>query len=599
MQRNWIGRSEGAYVDFKIDNRAEPVRVFTTRPDTLYGATFFVIAPDAPLAVEVVSDAQRAAFEEYLEQTKHETEIERQSTERPKTGVFLGVHATNPVNGEKIPVYTADYVLAEYGTGAIMAVPAHDQRDLDFALAFGLPVREVVATGGPDPATSGMATPGDGSYINSDILNCLTDKEAGIRAITAKLEAEGVGEGAVTFRLRDWLLSRQRYWGCPIPIIHCDRCGEVPVPDDQLPVELPYLTGTDLAPKGTSPLAAATDWVNVECPQCGGPAKRDSDTMDTFVDSSWYFFRYCSPNDHDGPFDPEDVRRWMPVTQYVGGVEHAILHLLYMRFFTKVLHDMGMVDFVEPMRRLLNQGQVINQGKAMSKSLGNGVDLGVQIDAFGVDAVRLTVVFAGPPEEDIDWADLSPAGSLRFLQRAYRLADQVSSAPGVPPSDGDLSLRRETHRLLADIEQSISRQRFNVAVARIMELVNATRKAMDTSAGPADPAVREAVEVVSIALSLVAPYVAEEMWERLGHAPSVAKASWPTVDQGLLASESVTCVVQIQGKVRGRLQVSPEISEDDLRSVALADESVVRALGGRDVAKVIIRAPKLVSIVVR
>jgi leucyl-tRNA synthetase len=599
MQRDWIGRSEGAYVDFKIDNRAEPVRVFTTRPDTLYGATFFVIAPDAPLAAEVVSDAQRAAFEEYLEQTKHETEIERQSTERPKTGVFLGVHATNPVNGEKIPVYTADYVLAEYGTGAIMAVPAHDQRDLDFALAFGLPVREVVATGGPDPATSGMATPGDGSYINSDILNGLTDKEAGIRAITAKLEAEGVGEGAVTFRLRDWLLSRQRYWGCPIPIIHCDRCGEVPVPDDQLPVELPYLTGTDLAPKGTSPLAAATDWVNVECPQCGGPAKRDSDTMDTFVDSSWYFFRYCSPNDQDGPFDPEDVRRWMPVTQYVGGVEHAILHLLYMRFFTKVLHDMGMVDFVEPMRRLLNQGQVINQGKAMSKSLGNGVDLGVQIDAFGVDAVRLTVVFAGPPEEDIDWADLSPAGSLRFLQRAYRLADQVSSAPGVPPSDGDLSLRRETHRLLADIEQSISRQRFNVAVARIMELVNATRKAMDTSAGPADPAVREAVEVVSIALSLVAPYVAEEMWERLGHAPSVAKASWPTVDQGLLATESVTCVVQIQGKVRGRLQVSPEISEDDLRSVALADESVVRALGGRDVAKVIIRAPKLVSIVVR
>jgi leucyl-tRNA synthetase len=511
----------------------------------------------------------------------------------------LGVHATNPVNGEKIPVYTADYVLAEYGTGAIMAVPAHDQRDLDFALAFGLPVREVVATGGPDPATSGMATPGDGSYINSDILNGLTDKEAGIRAITAKLEAEGVGEGAVTFRLRDWLLSRQRYWGCPIPIIHCDRCGEVPVPDDQLPVELPYLTGTDLAPKGTSPLAAATDWVNVECPQCGGPAKRDSDTMDTFVDSSWYFFRYCSPNDQAGPFDPADVRRWMPVTQYVGGVEHAILHLLYMRFFTKVLHDMGMVDFVEPMRRLLNQGQVINQGKAMSKSLGNGVDLGVQIDAFGVDAVRLTVVFAGPPEEDIDWADLSPAGSLRFLQRAYRLADQVSSAPGVPPSDGDLSLRRETHRLLADIEQSISRQRFNVAVARIMELVNATRKAMDTSAGPADPAVREAVEVVSIALSLVAPYVAEEMWERLGHAPSVAKASWPTVDQGLLATESVTCVVQIQGKVRGRLQVSPEISEDDLRSVALADESVVRALGGRDVAKVIIRAPKLVSIVVR
>jgi leucyl-tRNA synthetase len=321
--------------------------------------------------------------------------------------------------------------------------------------------------------------------------------------------------------------------------------------------------------------------------------------MDTFVDSSWYFFRYCSSDYGEGPFDPEDVRRWMPVDQYVGGVEHAILHLLYMRFFTKVLHDMGVVDFVEPMRRLLNQGQVINQGKSMSKSLGNGVDLGVQIDAFGVDAVRLTVVFAGPPEEDIDWADLSPSGSLRFLQRAYRLADQVTSEPGVSPSDGDLGLRRETHRLLADIDQSIARQRFNVAVARIMELVNATRKAMDGSAGPGDPAVREAAEVVTIGLSLVAPYVAEEMWERLGHAPSVANADWPTVDQSLLVTESVTCVVQVQGKVRGRLQVPPGISEDELRSIALADESVVRAVADREVAKVIIRAPKLVSIVVR
>jgi leucyl-tRNA synthetase len=599
MQRNWIGRSEGAYVDFMIENRSEPVKVFTTRPDTLYGATFFVIAPDAPLATQVVAEEQRAAFEEYLEQTKHETEIERQSTERPKTGVFLGVHATNPVNGEKIPVYAADYVLAEYGTGAIMAVPAHDQRDLDFALAFGLRVREVVSTGGPDPVSSGIATPGEGAYINSGPLNGLKGTAVGVRAITEKLEAEGVGEAAVTYRLRDWLLSRQRYWGCPIPIIHCDRCGEVPVPDDQLPVELPYLTGTDLVPKGTSPLAAATDWVNVDCPQCGEPAKRDTDTMDTFVDSSWYFFRYCSPGYEDGPFNPEDVRRWMPVTQYVGGVEHAILHLLYMRFFTKVLHDMGMVDFEEPMRRLLNQGQVINQGKAMSKSLGNGVDLGVQIDAFGVDAVRLTVVFAGPPEEDIDWADLSPSGSLRFLQRAYRLAGQVTSEPGVSASHGDQGLRRETHRLLADMDQSIARQRFNVAVARIMELVNATRKAMDGSAGPADPAVREAAEVVTIALSLVAPYVAEEMWERLGHAPSVASASWPTVDQSLLVTESVTCVVQVQGKVRGRLHVPPGISEDELRSIALADESVVRAVADREVVKVIIRAPKLVSVVVR
>ena len=599
MQRNWIGRSEGAYVDFVIEGREEPVTIFTTRPDTLYGATFFVIAPEAPLAADVVTDEHRAEFEDYLEQTKRVSEIERQSTERPKTGVFLGVHAVNPVNGEKIPVFAADYVLAEYGTGAIMAVPAHDQRDLDFARAYGIPVRTVVDTGGPDPATSGIATPGDGTYVNSGELDELSDKTAGIARIIARLEAEGLARGATIFRLRDWLLSRQRYWGAPIPIIHCERCGEVPVPDDQLPVELPDLRGPDLAPKGVSPLAAATDWVNTSCPRCGGPAKRDTDTMDTFVDSSWYFFRYCSPGYQEGPFDPADVRRWMPVDQYVGGVEHAILHLLYMRFFTKVLYEMGMVDFEEPMRRLLNQGQVINQGKAMSKTLGNGVDLGAQIDAFGVDAVRLTVVFAGPPEEDIDWADVSPAGSLRFLQRAYRLAAQVSSEHGAEPSRGDLTLRRETHRLLADIEQSLTGQRFNVAIARIMELVNATRKAMDGLAGPADPAVREAAEVVTIALSLVAPYVAEEMWARLGHAPSVANASWPTVDQSLLVTESVTCVVQVQGKVRGRLQVPPGISEDELRSVALADESVVRAVADREVAKVIIRAPKLVSIVVR
>jgi leucyl-tRNA synthetase len=597
MQRNWIGRSEGAYVDFEIEGHAEPVTVFTTRPDTLYGATFFVVAPEGQLAAEIVTDAQRAEFEAYLEQVKTETEIERQSTERPKTGVFLGVHATNPVNNERIPVYAADYVLADYGTGAVMAVPAHDQRDLDFARTYGLTVREVVSTGEPDPADSGIATPGDGRYVNSGPLDGLTDKVTGVATIIGQLEEAGVGKGAVTYRLRDWLLSRQRYWGAPIPIIHCERCGEVPVPDDQLPVELPYMTGTALAPKGRSPLAGAADWVSVECPSCGGPGQRDTDTMDTFVDSSWYFFRYCSPGDVDGPFDPEDVRRWMPVSQYVGGVEHAILHLLYMRFFTKVLHDMGMVDFDEPMRRLLNQGQVINQGRSMSKSLGNGVDLGEQIDSYGVDAVRLTVVFAGPPEEDIDWADLSPGGSAKFLQRAYRLAGDVTSAPGTDSAGGDAALRSTTHKLLAEIDDCLAGQRFNVLVARVMELVNAARKAADTGVGPADPAVREAAEVVTIVLSLVAPSVAEEMWEALGHAPSVARASWPVVDPSLLVTEAVTCVVQVQGKVRARLEVAPDISETELRELALASEPVVRSLAGREVAKVIIRAPKLVSIV--
>jgi leucyl-tRNA synthetase len=600
MQRNWVGRSEGAHVDFTLEEGpgdSRVVTVFTTRPDTLYGATFFVVAPDAPLASEIVTDEHRAAFEAYLAATQQATEIERQSTDRAKTGVFLGVYAVNPANGERLPVWAADYVLAEYGTGAVMAVPAHDQRDLEFARTFGLPVRQVVDTGAEDPAVTGTATPGDGRYINSGELDGLVGKEAGVRRMVERLEADGVGAGAITFRLRDWLLSRQRYWGCPIPIIHCPDCGEVAVPDNQLPVELPYLTGAALAPKGTSPLAAATEWVNVACPQCGGPAQRDTDTMDTFVDSSWYYFRYCSPGFADGPFDPDDVRRWMPVAQYVGGVEHAILHLLYMRFFTKVLFDMGLVDFVEPMQRLLNQGQVINQGKSMSKSLGNGVDLGAQIDEFGVDAVRLTVVFAGPPEDDIDWADVSPAGSLRFLHRAYRLAEDVSSTPGVDPATGDPALRRETHRRLAEIGELVESQRFNVAVARVMELVNATRKAIDTGAGAADPAVREAAEVTAVVLSLVAPYVAEEMWVRLGHQPSVANASWPTVDASLLVTESVTCVVQVQGKVRARLEVSPDVTEDELRERALAEEGVTRALAGRAIAKVIVRAPKLVSIV--
>ncbi len=597
MQRNWIGRSEGAYVDFHIEGRHEPVTVFTTRPDTLYGATFFVVAPDAELASELVTDEHRAEFDAYLTKVKQATEIERQSTERPKTGVFLGRYAINPVNGEKLPVWAADYVLSEYGTGAIMAVPAHDQRDLDFAKAFNIPVRVVIDTGADDPAVSGVATPDDGTYINSGPLDGLPDKADGIARMNAELEASGNGQAAVTYRLRDWLLSRQRFWGCPIPIIHCPACGEVPVPDDQLPVELPDLRGAELAPKGVSPLAAATDWVNVSCPTCGGPATRDADTMDTFVDSSWYYFRYCSPGDTTAPFNPDDVARWMPVAQYVGGVEHAILHLLYSRFFTNVLYDMGMVGFTEPFGRLLNQGQVINGGKAMSKSLGNGVDLGEQIDNYGVDAIRTTVVFAGPPEDDIDWADVSPSSTLRFLQRAYRLSADVASEPGVDPANGDLELRRQTHKTIFEVTEALDSYRFNVQVARVMELVNATRKVVDSGAGPADPAVREAVEAVAVMLSVVAPYVAEEMWELLGHAPSVANASWPVSDPALRVSETATMVVQVQGKVRAKLEIPTTLSEDDAVALALADPGVVRALNGRDVAQVIARLPKLVSIV--
>ena len=601
MQRNWIGRSEGAHVDFDItlaSGETRTVTVFTTRPDTLHGATFMVVAADAKLAAEIVAPERAEALTAYVDEVRRSSDIDRLATDRPKTGVDLGVTATNPVTGEQIAVWAADYVLADYGTGAIMAVPAHDQRDLDFAKQFGLPVRRVVDTGEPNPEETYEATTGDGTYVNSGPLDGLGDKAAGIARIIEQLEKRGTGTGTVNFRLRDWLLSRQRYWGAPIPIIHCEACGEVPVPEDQLPVELPDLKGSDLKPKGVSPLAAAEDWVNVSCPTCGGAAKRDSDTMDTFVDSSWYFFRYCSPQFTDGPFDPQAVRDWMPAAQYVGGVEHAILHLLYSRFFTKVLHDMGMIDFTEPFSALLNQGEVINEGRGMSKSLGNGVDLGEMIDAFGVDAIRLTMVFAGPPEADIDWADMSPGGSLKFLQRAWRLSGDVTSEPGTAPSDGDTALRQATHRTVAEATELVETQRFNVLVARTMELVNITRKAIDSGPGGADPAVREAVEAVAILLSLVAPYVAEEMWERLGHEPTVARAGWPVVDESLLVQETVTAVVQVKGKVKARLEVSPEISEADLEQLAMADADVQRALDGAVVRKVVVRAPKLVNIVV-
>lgn len=595
MQRNWIGRSEGADVLFEIEGRDEPVHVYTTRPDTLYGATFFVVAVDAALADEIVTDEQRPAFEAYRAEVAKLSDIERLSTDKEKTGVFLGRHAVNPVSGERIPVWAADYVLSDYGHGAIMAVPAHDQRDLDFARKFELPVKVVVHTGLADPGETGEATPGEGTLVNSGPLDGLVKAEA-IAKIIEILEAEGRGTGAVNFRLRDWLLSRQRFWGTPIPIIHCADCGEVPVPDEQLPVTLPDLRGEALAPKGVSPLASATEWVNVECPKCGGPAKRDTDTMDTFVDSSWYFLRYTSPGYTDGAFDPEQVRKWGPIDQYVGGIEHAVLHLLYSRFFTKVLHDMGMVNFTEPFLRMLNQGQVINGGKAMSKSLGNGIDLGQQIDAYGVDAVRLTMIFAGPPEDDIDWADVSPAASQKFLARVLRVMSEPTAEPGVPFEGGDAELRKVTHRTIDEVTKLVESQRFNVAVARMMELTSAARKAIDSGPGAADPAVREAAESLAVMLSLVAPYVAEEGWERLGRTGPVAFAGWPVADPALLVQESVTCVVQVAGKVRDRLEVAPDISEDELRALALASDKVAAYLQGAP-RKVIVRAPKLVNIV--
>jgi leucyl-tRNA synthetase len=573
-QRNWIGRSEGAHVDFDItlaDGSTKQITVFTTRPDTLRGATFMVVAADAALVSEIVAPDRAQALEEYLTQVRKASDIDRLATDRPKTGVDLGVTAVNPLTGETIPVWAADYVLADYGTGAIMAVPAHDERDREFAEVFGLPIVPVYE----DEATY--------------------DKAAEVAKAVAALVANGHGEGTVNFRLRDWLLSRQRFWGAPIPIIHCEDCGEVPVPESELPVRLPdNVKGADLKPAGVSPLAAVEDWVNVACPTCGKPAKRDSDTMDTFVDSSWYFLRYLSPHDDTQAFSPEAAKEWGPVDFYLGGDEHAVLHLLYARFFTKVLRDMGLIDWDEPFTAYLSQGKVINNGRKMSKSLGNGINLGDMLEEYGVDAVRLTLVFASPPEDNIDWADVSPAGSARFLQRAWRLAGDVTSEPGVSFADGDVALRRVTHKTVHEADHLVASYRFNVVVARVMELVNATRKAIDSGCGPADPAVREAVEAVAILLSLVAPYTAEEMWSRLGHEATVARAGWPAVDEALLVEETVTAVVQVKGKVRARLEVAPSISESDLEKLAL--EAV--DLGGETPKKVIVRAPKLVNIVV-
>ena len=492
-------------------------------------------------------------------------------------------------------------MLADYGTGAIMAVPgARPARPGLRQEVRPAASARVVDTGEPNPEETYEATTGNGVYVNSGSLDGLTDKAAGIHGSSSELQTAGTGEGTVNFRLRDWLLSRQRYWGVPIPIIHCEKCGEVPVPYDQLPLELPELKGADLKPKGVSPLAAATDWVNVDCPSCGGPAKRRLATRWT---PSWTRPGTSCATARRTTTPRRSTRHWPTpgcrATSTSAASSTPCCTCCTPGSSPRCWPTWGLLEFREPFSAQLNQGFVINRGKKMSKSLGNGVSLGEQLAEFGVDAVRLTLVFAGPPEDDIDWAEMSPAGSLRFLQRAWRLSGDVTSAAGAPftGDGGDMALRKQTARTLHDAAELVESYRFNVMVARVMELVNATRKAIDSGAGPADPAVREATEVVAMLLSLVAPYTAEEMWERLGHQPSVARVGWPEVDPALLVEDSVTAVVQVQGKVRGRLEVSPDISEADLEAAALADEAVQRAIDGAAVRKVIVRAPKLVNIV--
>ena len=621
MQRNWIGRSVGADIDFEIEGRDEKVTVFSTRPDTLYGATFMVVAPDSDLAAELASGSTpdvQSAFRDYLETVQKQTEIERQNTDRPKTGVFLDRYAVNPINGERLPIWAADYVLADYGHGAVMAVPAHDQRDLDFAREFGLPIRVVVDTTAPatgaipvigedgplsedaddiesiDPAKTGVALTGEGRLINSGSLDGLSKRNA-IARITEILETAGTGRASKSYRLRDWLISRQRFWGTPIPMVHTEDGRIVPVPEDELPVRLPDAHGLDLAPKGTSPLGGASEWMATTDPETGDPALRDPDTMDTFVDSSWYFLRFLSPGNDSVAFDPAEAQRWAPVDFYIGGVEHAILHLLYARFITKVLFDMGLVDFTEPFSSLINQGMVILGGSKMSKSKGNLVLFHEELATHGADALRVALAFAGPVEDDKDWADVSTTGAQKFLSRAWRIAQEVTSEPDVVWAEGDVALRRITHRLWAEAPGLVEQTKFNVVVARLMELVNAIRKTIDTGAGPADPAVREAAEAVAMILDLFAPHTAEEMWEALGYEPFVGLVGWRQADPTLLVEDTVTAVVQIDGKVRATLEVSAKIDGADLEALARADERVLRSLAGRDITRAIVRAPKVVS----
>ncbi|PRB08057.1 leucine--tRNA ligase [Microbacterium sp. MYb64] len=627
MQRNWIGRSIGADVDFAIEGREGVVTVFSTRPDTLHGATFMVVAPDSDLASELAagsSEDVRMRFQDYLTQVQKTSEIDRQSADRPKTGVFLDRFAINPVNGERLPIWAADYVLADYGHGAVMAVPAHDQRDLDFARAFDLPVKVVVDTTAPitgalpvievdedgvpiepleslddqHPVKTGIALTGDGRMINSGELNGLSKRNAIARAIE-QLEAAGTGRAAKNYRLRDWLISRQRFWGTPIPMLHTQDGEIVPVPEEQLPVRLPSIEGLDLSPKGASPLGAATSWVQTTVPGTGEPALRDPDTMDTFVDSSWYYLRFLSPNSDTVAFDVDEARRWAPIDSYIGGVEHAILHLLYARFITKVLFDMGLIDFTEPFSSLINQGMVILDGAKMSKSKGNLVLFQEELDAYGADALRVALAFAGPVEDDKDWKDVSTTGAQKFLARALRAAQDVSSAVDVVFDGGDAALRRITHHLLADAPALVEQTKFNVLVARLMELVNAIRKTIDAGSGPADPAVREAAETVAVMLDLVAPHTAEEMWEILGHEPSVGLVTWRQADPLLLVEDTATCAVQVNGKVRTTLEVPAKIGDAELEALARADEKVQRALDGKEIVRVIVRAPKIVNFAVK
>ena len=601
LQRNWIGRSEGADVTFRIEEAGEDVVVYTTRPDTLFGATFFVVAPEHPRARAWAGlSGQAEALDAYLERVRAKSEIERLATGEAKEGVDLGVHAVNPVNGERLRVFAADYVLMDYGTGAIMCVPAHDQRDLDFARARGLPVRVVIqpAETHLDAAAMTEAWDGDGVMVNSPGYDGMPWQKAK-RAITADLEAQGAGTFAVNYRLRDWLVSRQRYWGAPIPIIHCPACDLVPVPEEDLPVLLPPSDEVDFRPTGESPLARHPGFSKVECPQCGGEARRDTDTMDTFVDSSWYYLRYCSPHWDGAPFDPEAVRRWMPVDQYTGGIEHAILHLLYSRFMTKALHDLGHLDFNEPFVRLKSQGMVLMEGAAMSKSRGNLIQPKAIVDEYGADTLRGTMLFAGPIEDDVDWADVSPAGVFKWLSRLGRLVDEHAAAPGDAGDASDTeALRRATHKAIAGVTDDFDAFKYHTAIAKLMTLANEVSTAF-RERGVRGQVVQEALEAIQVMLSPIAPHAAEEFWHRLGHDGFVAAAAWPSYDRALLVEEARRIPIQVDGRLRDTMVLATGSTQDQAEAAARGLGNIARHLDDRMVVKVVWVPDRLLNFVTR
>jgi leucyl-tRNA synthetase len=606
MQRNWIGRSEGAEVVFRCEEADLDFPVFTTRPDTLFGATFFVLAPEHPeLEGLVAGTPAEEAVREYVNRVGRESAEERGAEDREKTGVPLGRSVVNPVNGEQVPMYVADYVLMEYGTGAIMAVPGHDSRDYEFARAFGLPVKRVIEGSDPEAARDddGLPYPGDGPMIGSGRFDGKGNRDA-YAEIVEWLAAEGRGKTAVNYRLRDWLVSRQRYWGAPIPIVYCERCGMVPVPAEQLPVELPEIE--DYAPQGRSPLAAAEDWVATECPRCKGRARRETDTMDTFVDSSWYFIRYLDSRNDRAPWDRSASEHWLPVDQYIGGVEHAILHLMYARFFTKALADLGHLDVQEPFANLFAQGMITRDGAKMSKSKGNTVSPGEYVERYGADTARTYVCFMGPPERGGDWSDEGVEGVNRFLARLWRLCAEVEERTSAPAPDGEpegvaRELVAKAHwaidKATADFERGFQ---FNTVIAAVMELVNDAYRLKDGLYG--DPqgegALRLATQTAASLIFPFAPHLGAEVFERIT-GERVWERPWPEADPALLVSDTVTLIVQVNGKLRDRIEAPAAAEKDELLALARASEKVGKHLEGSEVVKEIVVPGKLVNLVVR